>query len=76
MRACEVDADCGRVETSCGSCCAHVGINKRFEAEYDDSVFRRACSGYSGPVCECQPAATTPRCVDRVCQLLPLESKG
>jgi hypothetical protein len=67
MRACAVDADCTYVETACSSCCRYVGINRNFTKAFKDDHHGPACTGYSGPVCECYPRDVAAVCRAGTC---------
>ena len=76
MRACRADADCGLVETTCGSCCGTVGINRAFEQAYYEQVYAPTCDGYGGAVCDCIAPRVVPVCRQGQCELIEPPGSG
>ena len=70
LKVCRVDADCALVSTGCDGCCQRQAIHRQSVQGFRVS-FARACSVYSGGVCDCLPARVTAQCVERTCQAVP-----
>ena len=71
--ACTTHTDCTLVETSCNNCCAptaiHTALTETFEQNHE-----RACAGYQGLACACDPADFVARCESGRCTLVPRPS--
>jgi hypothetical protein len=69
-RSCAVDDDCLLVDTSCNGCCGRDAIRAQDQEAYQTN-FAQACSGYQGPICDCQPPDLVPLCQEGLCRALP-----
>lgn len=71
-RPCGVDDDCILVGTSCSGCCDQDAIRAHDRDAYRTNS-ELACSGYQGPICDCQPLDLVPICRDGLCAAVPRE---
>ncbi len=65
--ACTTDAECTMTVQLCG-CCDFVAMNKRSERKY--AALERYCKEPK-PVCKCTEPVSVPKCVKKLCQLVP-----
>jgi hypothetical protein len=72
-RTCGVDDDCVLVSTSCNACCDQDAIGTGDRDAYRTN-FERACSGYQGAICDCEPLDLVPICQDGSCRALPRDA--
>jgi len=66
-RPCGLDDDCILVGTSCNGCCEQDAIRAHDRDAYAIN-HELACSGFSGPECNCSFADIVPHCVDGLCR--------
>lgn len=71
-KACQTEADCVLVWTSCDGCCGQEAIATSREQEFD-AASPGLCADYEGGVCDCAPLPTTIDCVASLCTLVPDE---
>lgn len=67
FRECKVDADCVESLRLCG-CCDFVAMNKKFTKKY--AALARYCEA-PPPPCKCMESKETPKCVKKICELIP-----
>jgi len=73
LKTCSRDSDCTLVWTGCDGCCQRQAIRTSYQTWYAEA-FQTACTGYSGPVCDCTPGPAVARCVRNTCEAVAVDS--